>query len=75
MTGYENLLRQHPTASNIVRQEHLAPDDAVKHGPDLVYAGPRAYRAFKWEVEGYRAWEGRDWRRIKRERRRYMKAP
>lgn len=41
--------------------------------PTLVYVGKNVYRAFKWQVEESKRWEGRDWRRIKRERRRFMK--
>lgn len=40
--------------------------------PGILYAGDKAYRAIKWEVEGRKAWGGRDRRRLKRERRKYM---
>jgi hypothetical protein len=40
--------------------------------PGMMLARPKAYRAIKWEVEGRLAWTGRDWRRIKRERRKWM---
>lgn len=56
----------------VVRSEAMPPKEAFRHSPDLMYVGPVAYRAIQWEVEGRKAWAGRDWRRIKRERRKYM---
>lgn len=40
--------------------------------PSVIYCGARAYRAIQWEVEGRKAWFGRDRRRLKRERRKFM---
>lgn len=59
---------------NVVRQEHLPPSSSFSLGPDLIYAGTRAYRAIQWQAQEWRKWADRDWRRQKRERRKFMKA-
>jgi hypothetical protein len=47
-------------------------DQIWRATPDMMVVGPRAYRAILWETEGSKAWIGRDRRRIKRERRRFI---
>lgn len=41
--------------------------------PDVLRIGPKAYRAAVWEARERHRWSGRDWRRLKRERARFMK--
>jgi hypothetical protein len=45
----------------------------VRTAPDLVFVGPRFLRAYRWEMNEQYKWEGRDWRRIKRERNRFIR--
>ena len=43
------------------------------HLPEkMIIVGKRAARAIDWEVEGKQRWTGRNWRRIKRERRKFV---
>lgn len=38
----------------------------------LIFCGPKFKRAFDWELTEKLRWAGRNWRRIKRERRKWM---
>lgn len=59
-------------STTIVTSDLLGPNDAVR-SDQLVYVGPRVMRAFEWQLTERLKWEGRDRRRIKRERRRFVK--
>lgn len=42
--------------------------------PTRMIVSPKMYKYALWEFEEYFKWEGRDQRRIKRERRRFLRA-
>jgi hypothetical protein len=59
-----------------VRQSYLLkPDDIFRERPDVVFVGRRVYRAIQWETTERHRWAGRNWRRLKRERRKFISAP
>jgi len=61
----------------VIRESAYIPHDEaykVKHlGREYIYCGPRFKRALDWEITESKKWSGRNWRRIKRERRKWMK--
>lgn len=46
----------------------------AKPAPSLMYVHPRAYREIQWYWDGLPKWAGSNWRRIKREHRRFIDA-
>ena len=59
-------------AIQLVPSDLLASNMVWRQRPNLMLVGQKAYRAVLWETEGRKPWEGRDRRRIKRERRKFM---
>lgn len=56
-----------------VRRSSLVPAKGVYVvGAGVMVCGPFAYAALLWEVEGRKRWVGRNWRRLKRERRKFI---
>lgn len=51
---------------------HMPAFSATCVGANHIVVGAKAYRAIQWEVEGKQLWAGRNWRRPKRERRKFM---
>lgn len=46
----------------------------TQHAVGHMISGSRFMRALEWETTERRQWAGRDWRRVKRERRRFMRS-
>lgn len=67
------LWKEMPVTGVEVRvSPHMLAFSAACVWPQHMIVGPKAYRAIQWEVEGKHAWSSRDWRRLKRERRKFM---
>lgn len=67
-----NFDQQALNEMNIEVSKILKSGQTVRMSPTHMIVSPVGYRAILWETDGAKRWIGRDRRRLKRERRKWM---